>query len=55
MFRCVFVCLFVDAGNPPAEDRPQDTSTLKRGNLEKEDELNKTIPKEAERVASRLL
>jgi hypothetical protein len=40
---------------PPAEDRPQATSTLKKRNLEKEDKPNKPIPKEAERVASRLL
>jgi hypothetical protein len=40
---------------PPAEDRPQATSTLKKGNLEKEDKPNKPIPKEAERVADRLL
>jgi hypothetical protein len=41
--------------SPPAEDRPQATSTLKKGNLRKEDKPNKPIPKEAERVEDRLL
>jgi hypothetical protein len=40
---------------PPVEDRPQATSTLKKGNLGKEDKPNKPIPKEAERAADRLL